>query len=324
MKLIRLCKIFFSLCLVLIATSCGWAGKKKTTVHTFLTEQWQESDYLGAGYHVQWDKIRPNIWMRVHRVDGEVADTVGLPNNVLAGQGAEWNISYNRNNLYSRIPVQDVASIDPTSGKCSSAGRCYGDWVNDELTWEESRNPGKYKDSSGDSFLLLKFPGQVDGEAHGPKKTRFRFDVFLEDNTPYWLRSASADYNDWENQDTLAEPHYPFKWVTFRVTTATQPAETNQPRADDIFFTVRNSEVDKSVFKINDERVNPIEKRVRWGKHIYGFTESFDFPREGEFFVEINVEDMEKNQRNLRVPILIEALGGLQLRNQNTDSKKIE
>ena len=86
------------------------AGKKKVTIHTFVTEQWQESDYLGAGYHVQWDKIRPNIWVRIHRVEGEVTDTVGLPNNAMAGQGAEWDLSYDRNNLFSRIPNSEISN----------------------------------------------------------------------------------------------------------------------------------------------------------------------------------------------------------------------
>ena len=79
---------------------------------------------------------------------------------------------------------------------------------------------------------------------------------------------------------------------------------------------------DENIFKINDERINPIEKRVRWGKHIYSFTESFAFPSEGEFFMEVNVEDMEGNRRDLRVPVYIGKLGGIRLQNRSMDSRK--
>jgi hypothetical protein len=300
------------------------AGKKKVTIHTFVTEQWQESDYLGAGYHVQWDRIRPNIWVRVHRVEGEVTDTVGLPNNAMAGQGAEWDLPYDRNNLFSRIPNSEISAVEPDSGECTGGGRCFGDWVNNEETWEESRNPGKYKDSEGDSFLTLTFPDQGGSEPHGQRRTRFRFDVFVEDNTPYWLRDNSGGYSDWDNPAAPAEPYYPFRWITFRITSATDPATDLVRRSEDLYFTERNMEKagDEDIFKINDERVNPIEKRVRWGKHIYSFTESFSFPVEGLFHMEVNAEDMEGNGRNLRVPISIGKLGGIKLQDRSTDAQK--
>ena len=78
------------------------------------------------------------------------------------------------------------------------------------------------------------------------------------------------------------------------------------------------------VFKINNEQLNPIEKRVRWGKHIYSFTEFFAFPAEGQFFLEVSAEDMEGNARSLRVPIMIGKLGGLQLKDRSEESRRRE
>jgi hypothetical protein len=302
------------------------AKKKKITIHTFKTEMWQENDYLGAGYHITWDRIRPNLWVRIHRVDGEVTDTVGLPNNVMAGQYANWNLVYNRNNLYSRIPDQDLAALDPSSGNCTGSGRCFGDWINNEAVWEEGLNPGKYKDSQDQSFLILKFPRQGPNAPHGQKRTRFRFDVFVEDNTPYWLRDSSGAYSDWASPATPSEPYYPLKRVLFRLTSATSVAVDNNRRPEDIYFTERDMEKsgDEEVFKINNEQLNPIEKRVRWGKHIYSFTEFFAFPAEGQFFLEVSAEDMEGNARSLRVPIMIGKLGGLQLKDRSEESRRRE
>ncbi len=307
-------------------TSSLDAKKKKITIHTFKTEMWQENDYLGAGYHISWDRIRPNLWVRVHRVDGEVADTVGLPNNVMAGQYANWSLTYNRNNLYSRIPGEDLCAVDPSSGDCTGSGRCYGDWINNEPVWEEGLNPGKYEDSQGDSFLILKFPGQGINNPHGQRRTRFRFDVFVEDNTPYWLRDSSGGYADWSNPATPSEPYYPLRRVLFRLTSAAASAPDKNRRPEDFYFSERDMEKagDEEIFKINNEQINPIEKRVRWGKHIYSFTEFFAFPSEGQFFLEVSAEDMEGNARTLRVPIMIGKLGGLLLKDRSQESGRMD
>ena len=307
------------------------AAKKKTTIHTFVTEMWKEVDYLGAGYHITWDKIRPNIWVRIRRTDGELSSTVGLPNNVMAGSNANWDVPYSHNNLYSRLPDDSLATLSQ-NGECLSDGRCYGDWINNEELWEDSASKGKYKDKQGKSYLLLQFPGQANNEPHGASRTRFRFDVFVEDNTPYWLRDSdfqqgsamSEQYNDWDKSDSPAEPFYPLKRVVFRITSATSVAADDERQREDIFYTDRNMEKPgfEDLFKINNLDINPIEQRIRWGKHIYSVTEFFDFPSEGQFHMEVSATDMEDNRRVLRVPINIEKLRGLKLSNESSDANR--
>ena len=155
------------------------AAKKKTTIHTFVTEMWKEVDYLGAGYHISWDKIRPNIWVRIRRTDGELSSTVGLPNNVMAGSNANWDVPYSHNNLYSRLPDDSLATLSQ-NGECLSDGRCYGDWINNEELWEDSASKGKYKDKQGKSYLLLQFPGQANNEPHGASRTVFDLTFLLK------------------------------------------------------------------------------------------------------------------------------------------------
>ena len=306
-------------------------AKKKTTTHTFVTEMWKEVDYLGAGYHITWDKIRPNIWVRIRRTDGELSSTIGLPNNVMAGANANWDIPYDDNNLYSRLPDDSLATLN-LDGECLSDGRCYGDWINNDELWEESVKPGAYKDSEGKSYLLLQFPGQAIDDPHGASRTRFRFDIFIEDNTPYWLRdpdfqqgsAVSEQYNDWDNSESPAEPYYPLKRVVFRITSASSAATNDTRQREDIFYTDRNMEKPgfEDLFKINNLDVNPIEQRIRWGKHVYSVTEFFDFPSEGQFYMEVSAIDMEDNRRVLRVPINIEKLRGLKLSNESSDATR--
>ena len=306
-------------------------AKNKVTTHTFVTEMWKEVDYLGAGYHISWDKIRPNIWVRIRRTDGELSSTVGLPNNVMAGANANWDIPYDNNNLYSRLPNNSLATLNQ-NGECLSDGRCYGDWINNDELWEESQNKGKYNDKQGKSYLLLQFPGQATNEPHGASRTRFRFDVFIEDNTPYWLRDSdfqqgsamSEQYNDWDKPDSPAEPFYPLKRVVFRITSADSAAPNDNRQREDIFYTDRNMEKSgfEDLFKINNLDINPIEQRIRWGKHIYSVTEFFDFPSEGQFHMEVSATDMENNRRVLRVPMNIDKLRGLKLNNESSDASR--
>lgn len=308
-------------------------AKKKIKIHTWKTEAWQEFDYFGAGYHVTWDKIKPNIWVRVKRMDGEVEGLVGIPNNVMAGHAADWSLTYDPLNLYSRINFsQDVATVDADSGDCSGGGRCYGDWVNNVEVWDGGADANKYKDKNGLSFLTLQFPDQGSSDPHGAARTRFRFDVFVEDNTPYWLRdpdytqgsSESTAYDDWDDPATPAEPHYPFKRVIFRVTNSTSPSSDDDRQPADIYYTDRDSSNPQfaDIFMINNEDINPIEQRVRWGKHVYSFTEFFQFPSEGSFFMEVTAIDMEDNRRTLRIPIDIGRLGGLNLQDKSNEGSR--
>ena len=141
------------------------------------------------------------------------------------------------------------------NGECLSDGRCYGDWINNEELWEDSASKGKYKDKQGKSYLLLQFPGQANNEPHGASRTRFRFDVFVEDNTPYWLRDSdfqqgsamSEQYNDWDKSDSPAEPFYPLKRVVFRITSATSVAADDEKQREEVEKLLEKIENDDDV-----------------------------------------------------------------------------
>ena len=112
--------------------------------------------------------------------------------------------------------------------------------------------------------------------------------------------------------------------MVFRITSATEAASNDERQREDIFYTDRNMEKPgfEDLFKINNRDINPVEQRVRWGKHIYSVTEFFDFPSEGQFHIEVSAIDMEDNRRVLRVPINIEKLRGLNLSDESSDANR--
>ena len=172
-------------------------GSGSEKYHYFMTEGWLESDHAGSGFHLVDNYSKPNIWMRVFRYDTAVSQVVGLPNNETAGSSADWGDSLDSSNppmrggdYYKLLRTVDfdkeLAEIQ-NDGKCSPSGRCYGDWINNELLW--SVTVEDYKNKNGESFLGLR------DDLQGQKRTRYRFDVFIEDNTPFWFKDKDGNYD---------------------------------------------------------------------------------------------------------------------------------
>ena len=135
----------------------------------YMTEGWL-SDHAGSGFHITEDYTKPNIWMRIFRYDTAVSQVIGLPNNESAGSHADWGDSLELSNppmkggdYYKLLRLVDfneeTATVDD-SGECSSSGRCYGDWLNNELLWDSQTKD--YLGLGGVSFLKLddKLQGQ--------------------------------------------------------------------------------------------------------------------------------------------------------------------
>ncbi|PCJ18028.1 MAG: hypothetical protein COB02_11920 [Candidatus Cloacimonadota bacterium] len=334
MKLSRLLVAFF----VISSLSILYAGGKKTTIYTYVTESWMENDYFGSGFHFNWDKIKPNIKVEVTKSDGELIDTVGLPNNVQAGDSVKPITLYDRNLLASRVPSTGVATFNESSGKCESDGRCYGDWVNNEDSWEDA-GAGKHLDSKGDSFLQLRYSGMGANDEHAAKKTRFRFTVFIEDNTPFWLRNDAGSYTGAEDPSTNVVYYFPLQRVVIRLGEWGQgscsmavPKDTD---ADSVFDTFDDRQSgdeafirfdadptkDLKSFEINNDDTVPFEKRVIGGKHV--FTNSFyhTFQEEKTYCMMVTAQDMGRNRRVLRFPIRIGKQKGVKIHDSSISTQ---
>ena len=131
--------------------------------HYFMTEGWLESDHSGSGFHLVDDYTKPNIWMRIFRYDTAVSQVVGLPNNETAGSSADWGDSLDSSNppmrggdyykLLKMVDFSEELAEIQSDGKCSSIGRCYGDWINNDLLWSVTIED--YTNKNGESFLKL-------------------------------------------------------------------------------------------------------------------------------------------------------------------------
>jgi len=268
------------------------AGGKKKTVNTYITESWTERDYFGSGTHITLDKIRPNIYLQVHKVDGELNDLVGVPNGTQAGEGdfvdATVYGAYDRLNMLTRI---DFARPIATRG--------YGDWSNDQRVWDIAKN---YRDSSGNNLLEL-LPAM-----NGARGTRYRFIISVEDNTPFWFKNEGGP-----------EMYFPYELIIFRITEqAGGTADANafeETGINDELIVIRKDQD----FRIRDM---PGQYRLRNGRFMYNFTVYHQFKLATDYFLMVSARDIEDNERILKTPISMGQLEGIQLQNSNLSTVK--
>jgi hypothetical protein len=323
MKIIKLLCLFMFI--GFLQKNC--AGGKKKTIYTYRTESWIESDYIGAGFHLSADKIRPNIWVEVHKVDGEISDGIGLPNDSMSGGGvnaAFWaSRDYEPLIPYTRIDYsKSLCALNPDGTASSTSGcRYYGDWINNaELWYDSSPYPGNadFRDKDGRSFLHLR------EDMHGERATRYRFIINIQDNTPLWFKDPAGGYN--LAQAASAVEYFPLKKVVFRLTDyssppggsiadAPLPASDDEDIAKDEYYIIRQGED----FKL--DTILPAH-RMRWGRFVYNFTEYHSFQQEKTYLIQVTAEDMEGNRRTLRVPIHIGTLSGLQIQHKAIQNQR--
>jgi hypothetical protein len=265
--------------------------------------------------------------MEVHKVDDNVKDAVGLPNDVMAGNGVDgsfWSAKpYQELNPYTRIDwSKPVCAVDPASGNCNggSSCRCYGDWVNKEAIWEDTGTyPGstEFLDNGGGSeparsFLLLK------PDIHGQKRTRYMFSIYIQDNLPLWYRDDTGGYTG------SAEKYFPLDKVVFRITDPSSPPSpgSNEDTSKDEFYMVKGyngATPNPDDFKIDN--ATP-EFRIRWGRYVFNAIVYHTFKFEKDYLLQVTAIDIENNQRTLRVPISMAQLAGLRIHNKAVESQK--
>lgn len=284
--------LFFLILFLLFAQS--FAGGKKKTVYTYITEQWTERDFFGSGLHMVTDKIRPNISMLVHKVDGEKTDLVGVPNSAQAGEPSLMKPApfgpYDPLFLLSRIDTtKDVTA------------RKYGDWTNDMALWDPAAN---LRDANNRNFMEL-LP-----EMNGEKGTRYRFTVYVEDNTPFWFKN--------EGGPVL---YFPYQLVIFRITEASGGTDM----ADAFEETGIKDEL--CIVKKTDElrlSFTPEEHRLRGGRHVFNFVVYHNFKMATDYILMVSARDIEGNERVMRVPISMDPLSGIQLENRSVQTDRYE
>lgn len=311
MKIIKLFCLLF-----LIFLSEDVAGGKKKTIYTYRTESWMEFDFIGTGFHLASDKIKPNIWLEVHKVDGEISDGLGLPNDAMSGgevNASFWSVrNYNPVVPYTRINYSNPLCESDGDGNPSFSGSCryYGDWLNnDELWYDATPYPGnsKWHDRNARSFLQLR------EDMHGEKGTRYRFIIHIQDNIPLWYKDTAGGYDLSKVNDAVE--YFPLNKVIFRLTdfdsppggaieTAPLPDSDDEDLGKDEYYIIREGE---------DFKLDTILEahRVHWGRFVYNFTEYHSFKEDKTYLIQITAEDIEGNRRTLRVPITIKTLSGV-------------
>ena len=293
------------------------------------TEGWLETDHFGSGYHLIEDHMLPNIWMQVFKYDGAVGEVVGLPNNMLVGRNSGFKDPSSSNSypkgggfhqLMQRIPWDTaMATINPSSGKCSGGGRCYGDFLNNEEIW--SADGEDVLDRNGNSFFSLS------ERMNGKARSRYRFQIYVEDNTPYWLKDKDGGYDlsKHENDPSSSARYYPFQDVVVRIREMSQfdgsITALDDSSKDELY--VRKSEwKDNSApddFKIASQ---PVENRMVNGYPVYNFTVFHSFRKAVDYLVEVTAVDMAGNRRILRVPLSMDPVGSLSIQDRSSDGRK--
>ena len=293
----------------------------------YKTEGWLQTDHAGSGFHLLRDFTRPNIWVRIFKYDDAVSTVVGLPNNVSAGKHVSWDGASTEENpalkagdyhrLLERVPFdQELASIDPGSGECSGAGRCYGDWINNDLVWGlDGKN---INDKDGHSF----FQPEIDGQ----QKTRYTFLVYVEDNQAFWYKDKNDGY-DLTSDKSEARLYFPLSRVIFRITekSAYNPAldedlETDydayDPGGDE--FYMHKKDADLRVESV------PTESQIINGRLVYNFQVIHSFQQSSEYVIQIVAEDMERNRRVLRFQMDMHSLGGLHINESSSGGRRTD
>ncbi len=312
----------------------------------YMTEGWLESDHAGSGFHITDDYIKPNLWIRVFRYDTAVSQVIGIPNNESAGAHAFWDNSLEEVNppmrggdYYKLLQLVDfseqVATVD-SNGECTSMGRCYGDWVNNELLWDIENKD--YIGNGGISFLKL------DDKLQGQKRTRYRFDIFVEDNTPFWFKDSNGAYDMTkvppaggyhvsaaETESPIVEEnklYYPIEQAVFRIIEKAKmqslPAEDASQITWNSYFEDQSwSEyfVHKKGLDFLVENKELQVQRVN-GRLVFNFSVFHAFQKKSDYIIQIIAEDHSGNRRALQIPISIERLKGLELRDNASGGQR--
>ena len=215
----------FKLLILLLSISNCFVEEDYTGFYK--TEAWLETDHFGSGFHFIPDRTKPNIWVRVFKYDGAISEVVGIPNNNAVGRHANWsNVNWSDQNnkimnggdyhrLIQRIDfAQPLGMVAKGSTQCGG-GRCYGDWLDNEDIWDHATKD--YLDKDGVSFLKLS------DKMNGKIRTRYRFQIYVEDNTGAWFKDASGKYDlaTHESNNDGTRQYYPLKDVVFRITEST-------------------------------------------------------------------------------------------------------
>tara|TARA_B100000674_G_scaffold498902_1_gene540293 strand:- start:3413 stop:4459 length:1047 start_codon:yes stop_codon:yes gene_type:complete len=312
----------------------------------YMTEGWLESDHAGSGFHITDDYTKPNLWIRVFRYDTAVSQVIGIPNNEAAGAHAFWDNSLDQSNppmrggdYYKLLQLvdfnQETATID-SNGDCSSSGRCYGDWLNNELLWDSETKD--YIGNGGVSFLKL------EDKMQGQKRTRYRFDIFIEDNTPFWYKDEDGNYDmakvptgggyhvsAAQTESIIDEENrlfYPIEQAVFRIVEKSKmqplPAEDASQTAWNSYFEDK-SWSEYHVHKDEDAlEVVESELQIRRvnGRLVFNFSVFHAFQKKSDYVIQVIAEDHSGNRRALQASLSIERLKGLELRDQASDGQR--
>lgn len=295
----------------------------------YKTEGWLQTDHSGSGFHLVRDFTKPNIWVRIFKYDTSTTDVVGLPNNTAAGKHAKWDGVINSNvpalkggdyyRLIQRVPFStSVADLDPGSGNCSGGGRCYGDWVNNDLVWGVDGED--YQDKDGRSFF------EVLQDLNGQKRTRYKFTIFVEDNQPFWFKDKDDGY-DLAADKAQSILYYPLNRVIVRITPSSEfdPSFDEDPAAD---YDSYDSSRDEFFLekKGADLRVSslPMESRLKNGRLVFNFPVVHAFQQSTEYIMQVVAEDMEENRRVLRFRLNMDPLGGLAIQERSSGGRKLK
>lgn len=313
----------------------------------FKTEGWLESDHSGSGFHLVDDHVKPNLWMRVFRYDTAVSQVIGLPNNENTGSDAQWvpgdfegdNPMMKGGDYYRLLKLVDfstpISAVD-SEGNCKGGARCYGDWINNDLLWNYQIKD--YVGNDGISFLRLR------DNIMGQRRTRYRFDIYVEDNTPFWFKDSDGEYKlseipedggynlnhiD-EDEETTNAMYYPIEQIVFRICKKDKLAllpDENDPKTQwdaymqdtewsEFFVHKKDKDLMVSKTQIQSRRVN--------GRLVYNFAVFHSFQESSDYIIQLVAEDHSGNRRAMHVPINIEGLRGLEIRDQASDIQKFD
>ena len=230
---------------------------------------------------------------------------------------------------------QETATIE-SNGDCSSSGRCYGDWLNNELLWDSETKD--YIGNGGISFLKL------EDKMQGQKRTRYRFDIFIEDNTPFWYKDSDGNYDMTkvptaggyhvsaaQTESPIVEEnklYYPIEQAVFRIV---EKSKMQSLPAEDASQTTWNSYFEDQswseyfVHKKDDallvENNELLIQRVN-GRLVFNFSAFHAFQKKSDYVIQVIAEDHSGNRRALQAPISIERLKGLELRDQASGGQR--
>ena len=319
----------FKLLILLLSISNCFVEEDYTGFYK--TEAWLETDHFGSGFHFIPDRTKPNIWVRVFKYDGAISEVVGIPNNNAVGRHANWsNVNWSDQNnkimnggdyhrLIQRIDfAQPLGMVAKGSTQCGG-GRCYGDWLDNEDIWDHATKD--YLDKDGVSFLKLS------DKMNGKIRTRYRFQIYVEDNTSAWFKDAAGKYDlaTHESNNDGTRQYYPLKDVVFRITESTTgvPNEIDVEQSAGHELYIRKSVwEDKS--RPDDFDVLSQPAGARWvnGRLVYNFSHNHQFRKAVDYIVSIQAIDIHGNDRLLRFPMKMSPVGAMEIRNSASDGKR--